>query len=194
MITVEEAAETAFRPAWFGYRRVEVEALRSRLVSVLLESGKGRVEGLAVGADELAEASFSREIRGYERASADAFFATAAETLAASGVVVGSGYRWITATELRQMRFRFQFDGYHPAAVARVLTAAVESLESRAAGERARLTRRQLERTELPLRFVGCRCEDVETVLERVALTLAYFETAESPTVDGPGWEDPLAR
>lgn len=193
MLTVQEAIDAAFESKLVGYRKDEVEALRSRLVSTLVESGRGRVEGLAVGATELEEASFSRELWGYGRSSVDEFFALAAEYLAESGIVVGRGHRWITATELRQMRFRHQLDGYGPRAVRRVLELAAATLESHESAGQPSFTRRNLERIELPLRFVGYRCDEVETVLGRVASTLEFFESDESPTLDHSGWEDPEA-
>lgn len=194
MHTVEDVAAIVFLPAWFGYRKDEVEALRSRLVSTLLEADKGRFEGLAVGAGDLAEASFTRAMRGYARESVDSFFRAGADLLEARGIPVGHGHRWVTATELRQLRFSLQVDGYSPAAVTRFLKVAAETLESRAAGEPARLTLRQLDRTELSLRFMGYRCDEVETVLERVAATLAYHDGVDSPVAGGPGREDPQER
>ncbi|NND84811.1 MAG: DivIVA domain-containing protein [Acidimicrobiia bacterium] len=188
MLTVQEAASTTFAPALFGYRRDEVDALRSRLESALAESERGLTRGLMTGADELEAATFSTAPRGYRRDDVDAFFHRGAETLAGRGVTRGSGHRRITPEEVRQVHFGREVDGYKPAAVRRFLARAASALDAHHAGRDALLLRADVEATDFPLRFWGWRCEEVERVCDRVASTLVFYE-ARGP-VEAPANDD----
>lgn len=190
MLTVQEAATTTFSPAFLGYRRDEVDALRSRLESALAESERGLTRGLMTGADELSAASFSRALRGYRREEVDEFLVRGAETLAGRGVVRGSGHRRISPDEIRGLRFAREVDGYDPAAVRRFLARAAAALDAHHTGRTSLMTRSEVESADLPLRFWGWRCEEVETVCERIAATLVFYEARGPvealPEDDGP--------
>lgn len=176
MLTVQEAATTTFRIALGGYRRDEVDALRSRLESALAESERGLTRGLMTGADELGAATFSTAMRGYRRDEVDAFFRRGAATLAGRGIPRGSGHRRISPDEVRQMRFGRELDGYDPAAARRFLARAAEALDAHHAGRAPRMTRVEVESVDLPLRTWGWRCDEVERVCDRIAATLVFYE------------------
>ena len=176
MLTVHEAATTTFETALFGYRRDEVDALRSRLESALSESERGLTRGLMTGADELGLASFSTAPRGYRRDEVDEFFRRGAETLAGRGVMRGSGHRRITSDEIRQVAFGRELDGYDPASVRRFLARAAAALEAHHAGRDPVLLRVEVEATDFPLRVWGWRCDEVEQVCDRIAATMVFYE------------------
>lgn len=176
MLSAEEASEATFARAIGGYRRDEVEALRSRVMSALVESDRGRLEGLAVGALELDGASFSTALRGYRRDDVDQFVARAGQALADRGITAGSGRRRVTAVELGQVRFGWEFDGYDPRAVRRFLTRVAAALDTHHRGGVTWLTREEVEGTHLPLRFLGYSCLEVEAVCERISSTLSFYE------------------
>ncbi len=192
VFTAEEAAGFAFPPRAGGYRRDEVEALRSRVVSALAESSRGLVEGLAVGADELLGASFSTSIRGYEPAVVDDFLRGAADVLAERGVT--SGRRRVTAAELELVRFRWQVDGYRAKAVRRLLERVAEALEAHHVGSEPGVTRGEIDRLDLPLRLLGYSCDEVETVLGRVSVTLSFYESRGPITPQSEGGGGPSGQ
>lgn len=187
MLTAHEAATTTFETAVVGYRRDEVDALRSRLSSALAESERGLRRGLMVGADELAGATFSRALRGYRRDEVDAFFERAATVLAGRGVTRGAGHRRITADEIRRLRFRREVDGYDPASVRRHLARAGAALEAHHGGREPLLSRVEAESVDFPLRLWGWRCADVETVCDRIASTLLFYEARGPVPSEEPG-------
>ena len=191
MLTVQEAATTTFRSALAGYRRDEVDALRSRLESALAESERGLTRGLMTGADELEAATFSTAPRGYRRDEVDEFFQRGAATLAGRGVTRGSGHRRISPDEIRQVRFAREFDGYDPAAVRRFLARTAEALDAHHAGREARMTRVEVESIDLPLRTWGWRCDEVERVCDRIAATLVFYEArGPVPPIDDEAVEE----
>ncbi len=176
MLTVQEALDVVFPSKFRGYRRDEVEALLSRLVSSLAESDRGASVGLAIGAVDLEGVAFSRGFTGYDPEAVDEFLTVAAEALAERGVLTSQGHERVTAVEIHQLVFRRQVDGYAPRAIRRFLAVAAATLEAHQAGRSPLLSREESETVEFPLRFVGYCCDDVEAVCERITSTLAYYE------------------